>query len=633
MRSPAFARFAFATAVLLGAAHAARAIELSALSNLSVRTPMAAGQTLIVGGVVSGGDKTILVRAGGPALQKFGLAGMADPRLALYAGTGTAPIATSDNWSAALAPLFSSVGAFAYDTGSLDAALSRTVDGAFTVQASGTGAGTVLVEAYDATGLVYPRMINLSARNRVGTGADILIAGFSVSGTGTKQLLLRAVGPGLAAFGVGGTLADPLLQLFDGAGNRLAANDTWDAALAPTFASVGAFALPAGSKDAAMLATVSAGQTYTVQVSGADGGTGEALVEIYEIESPLSEARLPDRSPSRTQVHLGFPRIAQGLKSLGDVRLKVLFVAFSDAVATRTPQSVLGMISPGAENLWKSLSYGKMNPILDPSLRWLRMGKPSTGYGWNALTAASHRAYLQEAIDLAVDAGVDFSTADTVAVMANPDATALTNGPTYVAGGLTAGGKTFSVAVTSGRDLLGWGYKWLNHEGGHMLGLPDLYAFTAPAHRFAGEFSLMGLISGAAPEYFAWERWLLGWLDDDQVVCAKPGTTTVTLTPVETDGGRKMVVVPLNANSAVVAEYRRAAGFDTALPLSGPVVYLVDTSIATGFGPLRVLPADDTDVRKLSRVLAAGQTVTHAGVSVRYVSGDADAVTLEVVRP
>ncbi len=117
------------------------------------------------------------------------------------------------------------------------------------------------------------------------------------------------------------------------------------------------------------------------------------------------------------------------------------------------------------------------------------------------------------------------------------------------------------------------------------------------------------------------------------MICADTDTTTVSLAPVETAGGRKMLVVPLNATSAVVAEYRRAAGFDAALPVSGPVVYLVDTSVATGFGPLRVLPADDTDVRKLSRVLAVGQTLTHAGVSIRYVSGDAAGVTLEVVRP
>lgn len=622
---------AAALLLLTGLTPAADAAETAALSNLSVRTTMAANQTLIVGGVLSGGSKSILVRAGGPALNRFGLAGLADPRLALYTG-GPAPAATNDDWPAALAPVFSSVGAFSFEPGSKDAALTQVLTGAFTAQATGSTAGTVLVEAYDVTGGTTARMINLSARNQIGTGADVLIAGFTLSGTGAKSLLLRGVGPGLAAFGVPGTLRDPLLQLFDARGTLVAANDTWDAALAPAMASVGAFALPAGSRDAAMIVRLNPG-SYSVQVSGADGGTGEGLVEVYEIADPLAEARLPNRTGSTTQVHLGFPRMPQALKSTGEVRLKVIFVDFSDAVATRTPESVFGLISPGSENLWKAVSYGKMNPILDPALRWLRMSKPSTQYGWSALTAAAHKAYLQEALNLAVAAGIDFSASDTVAVMANPDATALQNGPTYVAGGLTAGGRTFDVAITSGRDLLSWGYKWLNHEGGHMLGLADLYGFTAPTHRFVGEFSLMGLISGAAPEYLAWERWLLGWLDDDQVIAADRGTSTHALAPLETPGGRKMLVIPTGATTAVVVENRQRLGLDSALTRSGLLVYLIDTAISTGAGVVKVLPLDETDQRKLNALLAAGQSLTFNGVSVKHMSTDAGTATVEVTRP
>ncbi len=625
-------RTVLAAVVIAAALTSGRAVEVSYLSNLSVRTSMANGQTLIVGGVVSGGSKTILVRAGGPALNKFGLNGMADPRLALYT-SGSSPVATSDNWNSALAPVFTSVGAFAYDPGSRDAALTQSLNGSFTVQASGTGAGTILVEAYDAEARIYPRMINLSARNRVGTDADILIAGFTVAGTGTKRLLVRAVGPGLAAFGVPGTLADPLLQFFDSKGTRLATNDTWDPALAQTFATVGAFGLPAGSKDAALIVEVSAGQNYTVQVSGADGGTGEALVEVYEIESAFSELRLPNLlGPAASQ--LGFPLRTNRLPSTGDVRIKTLFVDFSDAVATRTPQSVFAQISPGAPDFWRTTSYGRMRTTLDPVLTWLRMSKPTTQYGWTELTAATHRAYIQEAVNLALAAGADFSSADAIVVMANPDATVLYNGPTYTAGGIVAGDRTIAVACTSGYDLRTWGYKWLNHEGGHMLGLPDLYTFTATNfYRYVGDFGMMGNITGAAPEYFAWERWLLGWLDDDQVVRAAPGTTTVSLTPVELAGGRKMVVAPLTATSAVVAEYRRATGLDSALPSSGPLVYVVDTTASSGNGPFKILPLDENDNRKLDRLLKVGQTITYSGVSVRYVSGDANAVTLEVIRP
>lgn len=253
----------------------------SALSNLSVRTTLSSGQTLIVGGVVSGGSKPILVRAAGPALNKFGLVGMADPRLELYAGQ--VPVGSNDNWQSTLAATFSRVGAFAFDVGSLDAAFSQSLNGAFTVQAKGTGPGALLVEAYDTGGGVAPRMVNISARNFVGTGADILIAGFALSGSGTKQLLIRAVGPTLAAFGVSNALADPKLTVLTGAGLIITENDNWEPTLATTFSQVGAFPLSLGSRDAALLVTLTAGASFTVQVSGVNGTTGEALIEIYEV--------------------------------------------------------------------------------------------------------------------------------------------------------------------------------------------------------------------------------------------------------------------------------------------------------------------------------------------------------------
>ena len=105
---------------------------------------------------------------------------------------------------------------------------------------------------------------------------------FKLTGTGPKQLLLRAAGPGLATFGVPNTLGDPALAVFNAAGGRIAENDNWAAALQSTFDAVGAFRLPSGSRDAALVSNLPPG-SYTVQVRGADGGTGEALVEIYEV--------------------------------------------------------------------------------------------------------------------------------------------------------------------------------------------------------------------------------------------------------------------------------------------------------------------------------------------------------------
>jgi len=255
----------------------------SALANLSVRAALVAGQTLTLGAVVSGGAKNVLIRAAGPALAPFGVNGMADPRLELYQGGGATAVATNDDWPTSLAGAFAAVGAFGFPAGSRDAAVSQRLAGAFTVRASGTGPGVILVEAYDTEGGLSPRLVNVSARNRVGTGSDILIAGFSLSGAGSKQVLIRAVGPTLAAFGVPGGLGDPALSVIDGAGAIVGSNDNWAAALAAIFAQVGAFPLTPGSRDAALLVTLPAGTTYTIQVTGANNTTGEALVEVYEV--------------------------------------------------------------------------------------------------------------------------------------------------------------------------------------------------------------------------------------------------------------------------------------------------------------------------------------------------------------
>jgi hypothetical protein len=146
------------------------------------------------------------------------------------------------------------------------------------------------VEAYDASGGVAPRLVNLSARNFVGTNADILIAGFAVAGSGSKQVLIRAIGPALSAFEVTGALADPRLEVFDGTGRSLAVNDNWETAVGnnnlatnTTFSAVGAFPLKSGSRDAALLITLDAGASYTVQVAGVNNTTGEALIEVYEV--------------------------------------------------------------------------------------------------------------------------------------------------------------------------------------------------------------------------------------------------------------------------------------------------------------------------------------------------------------
>ncbi len=264
------------------------------LVNLSARVRINTANGVVIAGFVIGGNapKQVLIRGLGPVLKSVGVQdALANPTLKVYQGAEL--IAQNDDWAAADAVVFGQVGAFALPAGSKDAALSLTLQpGAYTVHVGGSGGtGIALAEIYDASpngATEYQRLVNISSLGDVTAGEGVLVGGFVIAGNAPKRLLVRGVGPTLATFGATGLLADPKLQIFRN-GTVIAENDNWSAvaadATAITAASTrtGAFALPAASKDAAMIVTLAPG-AYTAQVGAADGtASGVALVEIYEI--------------------------------------------------------------------------------------------------------------------------------------------------------------------------------------------------------------------------------------------------------------------------------------------------------------------------------------------------------------
>jgi predicted Zn-dependent protease len=268
-------------------------VRLARLTNVSVRSGAGTGDdTLIVGFNISGaGTKPVLLRGVGPTLVAFGVGGVvSDPQLRLFDAAGT-QIDLNDDWGGdpALAAAGSAAGAFALPARSLDAVLHpRLAAGSYSVQLTTTGAtGVALVEGYDTEpGGGGARLTNLSVRSRVGTGDNVLIVGFATSGSAPKTLLIRGIGPTLTSFGVGPgeVLGNPQLLLFNQAGAEINRNDDWGGAtnLRNAFASVAAFPLDAGSRDAVLLVSLPPG-SYTAQVSGVGNTTGVALVEVYEL--------------------------------------------------------------------------------------------------------------------------------------------------------------------------------------------------------------------------------------------------------------------------------------------------------------------------------------------------------------
>jgi hypothetical protein len=296
------------------------------LVNLSSRVQVGTGSNVVIAGLVingpAGTTKEVLVRGVGPTLSSFGVTGaLANPVMDVFdssvpakliaenIGWGnllTAGTSTSNaTYRQATVADMNSAGAFPLAAGSADSAMVLTLpSGSYTVQISGAVStnGIALAEIYELEAVPGVKLVNISSRCFVGTGAEVGIAGFVINGTKPAQLLIRGVGPTLSGFGVAGALAQPLIQLYDSAvpSVLIAKNTGWgNAPLAGTSAvaatyrqataadmsSVGAFPLSAGSQDSAMVVVLPPG-SYTAQVSGVGGTTGTALVEVYEMSGP-----------------------------------------------------------------------------------------------------------------------------------------------------------------------------------------------------------------------------------------------------------------------------------------------------------------------------------------------------------
>jgi hypothetical protein len=262
------------------------------LIGLASRAKVGIGESVLITGVAIGGteSKRVLIRAGGPALAGFGLTNtLTNPALKIYRGSTL--IAQNDDWNPADAAEMARLGIFAFPDGSKDAAILTTLEpGSYTAHVSdlsGAGTGVALAEIYDASvnpAAEYQRLVSIASRGTVTVGDGALIGGFVVVGNAPKTLLIRGIGPTLTAFGVAGALADPVLTIYQD-GEAIATNAGWanSAEIATAGTQAGAFALVAGSRDAALLVTLKPG-SYTAQVKAAQSSSsGVALIEIYEV--------------------------------------------------------------------------------------------------------------------------------------------------------------------------------------------------------------------------------------------------------------------------------------------------------------------------------------------------------------
>ena len=253
--------------------------EPSTLANISTRARVQEGDKAIIGGFIITGTqlKTLVVRAVGPSLTVPGV--LMDPVLEVYDSAGTL-VATNDNWPEAETRTEIVASGLAPEHPNEPALWGVINPGAYTVAVRGQGnaTGVGLVEVYDLDRGVDSKLANISTRAFVETGDNVMIGGFIIQGEADQKAIVRALGPSLP---VAGALADPTLELYDGNGTLLAANDNWrsdqEAEIAATTIP------PSNDRESAFVRTLTPG-SYTAIVRGVNDTSGLALVEVYALD-------------------------------------------------------------------------------------------------------------------------------------------------------------------------------------------------------------------------------------------------------------------------------------------------------------------------------------------------------------
>ena len=279
----------------------------------------------------------------------------------------------------------------------------------------------------------------------------------------------------------------------------------------------------------------------------------------------------------------------------------MLFVDFPDLHASESTHILYQHLVPRARRWFAEVSYGRLRLEVAPIKRWFRMPHPVRSYELaDGISGPEQQAYLADAV-AAADEAVDFSGHQILYVVA-AKGTSVERSPAfhaYPGSGVKADRTELRYGATFFEDTkndAGTAANVLIHETGHVLGLPDLYDVPDPSYRsgfrYVGGWDMMSSLDPGS-HFLAWEKWKLGWLDPTQLACLeRPGRLTATLTPLERPGGLKALVMPSGASTAFVVEARRRIGQDRGVCAEGVLVYSVDASVRSGYGPVRVNAAE-----------------------------------------
>jgi len=314
-----------------------------------------------------------------------------------------------------------------------------------------------------------------------------------------------------------------------------------------------------------------------------------ADTNLCEIENNKSWTKL---------IHgLGVPRPENRLPNKGTLNFKVLFAKSSGSTVAneKSAQDLYKKLQPEiVSSFYNQVSNGSVQKIqFEPYYSWIEFDKleslKDAAGDEIKLVEAEWRTFVSKTLETA-EPQIDFTKSDGVMIILDPNSSYLRLG--YgLADEYTVDGKKLSSVVLLGRAYVQVGLRspyLVIHELGHLFGLPDLYSFQDSTDT-ADYFSIMNKATVGGIGYFGWEKYILGWLDDPQVICHKTGEVVRNLVPLTKTSGLKMIAVPISSSEVLVVENRTKEGIDKMIPNPGIIAYVVDSSIEGGKNPIKVL--------------------------------------------
>jgi M6 family metalloprotease-like protein len=301
---------------------------------------------------------------------------------------------------------------------------------------------------------------------------------------------------------------------------------------------------------------------------------------------------------------LGFPRPENRLPNKGTLNFKVLFAKSSGSTVAneKSAEDLYKKLQPGiVSSFYNQVSNGSVKNIqFEPYYSWIEFDKleslKDAAGDEIKLVEAEWRTFISKTLETA-DSQIDFTKSDGVIIILDPNSSYLRLGYA-ITDEFTVDGKKISNVVMLGRAYVQVGLRspyLVIHELGHLFGLPDLYSYidafktNQDSTDTVSYFSVMNKAAVGGIGYFGWEKYILGWLDDPQMMCHKAGEVTGNLVPLTKTNGLKMIAVPISSSQVLVVENRAKEGIDKMIPNPGIIAYIVDSSIEGGKNPIKVL--------------------------------------------